>query len=269
VENEVIIGRDDSGSVDGSNLHWWVGLNRNTGFVEFTLFDNFRLGATVVDSTSAADGEWHHIAAVRNDSQNRNLLYVDGALAGVTEFDYLHNFTASNTPIQIGLLNDYHANNSYHYDGAIDELAFYNIALAPAAIQRHYENGLQGIGYRGKIVQLFLENARQDSNQYLFDMFVQNTGLINSRQLSNFLGNCKLSLTRNSAVLDTNVQISLVGIRFDNDDYSFSSSFDISVNIDLVINFTNGGSGAPLRYLAKELLCTVQLSILDSAGVDS
>jgi len=270
IENEVIIGRDDSGSVDGSNVHWWVGVNSNSGYPEFTLFDNFRLGTSIVDSSSSiADGAWHHVAEVRDNSQNKNFLYIDGELAAEDTFDFLHNFNALNTPIQIGQLNDYSINNDYHYDGILDELAFYSLALTPAAISRHYEDGLNGIGYRGKIVQLFLENARQDSSKYLFDIFIQNDGLSSSRQLSNYLGNCKLKLTRDTAVTDANVQISSIGPRFDNDDYAFSSGTDSGGNISININFTNNGAGAPLRNLVKELICTVQLSLIDSAGNDS
>jgi len=141
--NEVIIGRDDAANTSGRNVHWWIGV-QNNGHASFNLRDNNRNGSGISGNTLIADGNWHHIAVVRDHNTDENYLYIDGQLDGQFSFNFTGSFSAVNTPINVGYLN---LSPFYYYTGDLDELAVYNSALSANDVQRHYQNGLNGRNY--------------------------------------------------------------------------------------------------------------------------
>jgi hypothetical protein len=136
VSNEVVVGRDDS----STDLHWWTGLT-STGRAAFQLKDIGNQGPTRIDgSTNLANGEWHHIAVVRDADQGKNLLYVDGVLDGSAEFDYNPlglglGFKSATSSMNIGWLNSH---PFFRFDGVIDEVALYDVALPERIVNRHF-----------------------------------------------------------------------------------------------------------------------------------
>ena len=76
-------------------------------------------------------GVWHHVAAVFNGTNG--WLYVDGSLvAGPTvATDFTPNQEGAFT---IGTRSD----NSFAFNGAVDEVALYTNALASSVVQEHY-----------------------------------------------------------------------------------------------------------------------------------
>lgn len=99
-----------------------------------------------VDATIAADdGNWHHVAATKSDSDNLLRIYFDGELVG-TSTSPCPGTEASTAPLWIGT----ELGPGYWFKGAIDEVAIHNRALALEEIQQHYENGLMGLDYFGE-----------------------------------------------------------------------------------------------------------------------
>ena len=137
--NRVLIGRDDP----SIGLHWWVGFNAS-GLVRFALFSNgdgVNLGGI---GTALNDGEWHHIAAVRDGAADENRIYVDGTLIDYAPHDYSAGF-GSTVALNIGYLN---SGSHYRYNGILDEVALWDKALSIEEIEAHYERGLSaGAGY--------------------------------------------------------------------------------------------------------------------------
>jgi hypothetical protein len=133
---EVVVGRDDA----STNLHWWIGVTEK-GRVAFQLLDEGNQGpAMLVGSTVVADGQWHHVAAVRDADQDKNLLYVDGVLDGFRDHDYSPlgvgvGFKSTTAALNIGWLN---LSPNYYLNGVIDEVALYDVALPATTIKRHY-----------------------------------------------------------------------------------------------------------------------------------
>jgi hypothetical protein len=84
-------------------------------------------------------GEWHQITGTYDGSQIK--LYVDGALKEVVLRPGSIDQNAN--PLLFGA----HSPGRSHFDGLIDEIAVYNRALTSEEIQKHYLNGLKGIGY--------------------------------------------------------------------------------------------------------------------------
>jgi len=139
--NQVIIGRDDVSTM----LHWWVGLNEADGMPSFVLKDSGGNGPGLlgVGTISLADGNWHHVVAVRDLGTGDNILYVDGNVQGRTYYDYPYTawFGSNDAALNIGWLNLSHG---YHFKGLIDEVAIYDRALTPTEIEDHYIAGVAG-----------------------------------------------------------------------------------------------------------------------------
>jgi hypothetical protein len=139
INNEVIVGREDRVN---KLLHWWVGVHHGTGGARFTLIDssgflddeNFYLMSNKI----LTDGEWHHVVAVRDAAQNKNLLYVDGVLEDFVSISYKSDFASTSAKLNIGYLRAKVANrapeNAYFYSGTLDDVRIYTGALSETEI---------------------------------------------------------------------------------------------------------------------------------------
>jgi hypothetical protein len=139
--NKVMIGRDQG----PGKPHWWLGANQPTGVATFNLRDSNGAGIAVTGYTPINDGDWHHLAFVRDGSEDENRLYVDGAMEGSGSHDYTAGFAAT-TPIGIGYMA-YNLTPDYFYEGMLDEIAIYNEALTQAQILQHISNSDAGQDY--------------------------------------------------------------------------------------------------------------------------
>jgi uncharacterized repeat protein (TIGR01451 family) len=136
--NQVIVGRDDP----ASDLHWWIGCSG--GQANFTLHSTDGTAYSVRGTTDLTDGEWHHIVVVRDHSANNIRVHVDGNQEGVQSATYSAGFESSTAAMTIGWLD---LSSGFHFDGAVDELAVYNQALADAEIRQRYDEGAAGRWY--------------------------------------------------------------------------------------------------------------------------
>ncbi len=129
--NQVIVGRDDS----VSQLHWWVGCWNGTGVAAFRLKDNAGGPAgALLGTKDLTDGDWHHVAAVRDGAAGTSKIYVDGQLEGSHTYTYTSGF-GSDAVLDIGWLN---LDSGFHFSGMIDEVAIYQRALSEVEIRSHY-----------------------------------------------------------------------------------------------------------------------------------
>jgi VCBS repeat-containing protein len=145
-ENEVVIGRQRG------DHHWWAGL-WDSGKVAFILIDSDgKNGGNLTGSDNLADGEWHHVAIVRDGANNQHRLYVDGeqdagATVDVTPGTYTGNFASTSDALNIGWLN-YPPSGCCYFNGALDEVALFNKALAESDIKQDFDAGdLRRQGY--------------------------------------------------------------------------------------------------------------------------
>jgi hypothetical protein len=118
----VAIGRNDS----LSHLHWWIGYNQ-TGTVSFQLLNTENEGIRIGNKGKVV----------------KSFLYVDAILIDSATQVYNASFEGTSN-INIGYLN---LDSFYYFNGLIDELSLFNIALPRAEIQKHYNNGLLGLDY--------------------------------------------------------------------------------------------------------------------------
>lgn len=115
------------------------------GEVGLIMRDDNKAGLTKLDSNTAVnDGEWHHIAVVRNTGDDKFYIYIDG----IEKANVIDELTA-------GITTDYRTIGVEYYwvvknfatidrrylDGAIDEVAIYSRALSSDEILNHYKRG--------------------------------------------------------------------------------------------------------------------------------
>ncbi|HLO59725.1 MAG TPA: LamG-like jellyroll fold domain-containing protein [Bacteroidales bacterium] len=141
-DDHIIISR---GNWHPTAAYWSSGIN-GSGKINFILYDSdLKYGILeTTDGKDYADGEWHQVAFVRNNSTDMDILYVDGHLNQSISVDHTGNFAISE-PIQIANLlsgGEYH----YFFKGSVDEIAIYNRALSEAEILDQHDNAHLGIG---------------------------------------------------------------------------------------------------------------------------
>ncbi len=139
--NMVCVGRN---RLDYPNVAtWFVGTDA-LGHAVFELQDNGAHIATLTGVKNVADGQWHHVVAVRDGSLDKNLLFVDGVQEDNQAMSYLNSFIADNpTEINVGYLHRAVVGDpEYHFIGSLDEIAIYNRAVTASEATSYYNNGL-------------------------------------------------------------------------------------------------------------------------------
>ncbi|MFC1876546.1 LamG-like jellyroll fold domain-containing protein [Thermodesulfobacteriota bacterium] len=138
-DESVIIGRTDP----ATSLDWRVGIS-SAGRVTASLIDRNGSGATgtVSGSDDLRDDAWHHVVFVRDDDLSRNRLYVDGGLVDLAMVDYTAGFGSSTQGITIGWMN---SGNGFYFQGILDAVALYSVALSEKIIIQHYQDGVVGL----------------------------------------------------------------------------------------------------------------------------
>ncbi|MBC5994269.1 PQQ-dependent sugar dehydrogenase [Pontibacter cellulosilyticus] len=131
--NSVIIGRN----AVNSRMHWWVGLNPQ-GQAMFMLKDVDHTGIYLGNrGPSLTDGQWHQVTAIRDGSNQKSKLYVDGVLLEEVDYFYTKGFEGQ-APVNVGYMQ---LDHGYHYAGALDELKVYNRALLADEVASTYNSG--------------------------------------------------------------------------------------------------------------------------------
>ena len=116
----------------------YVDLNGNAGFaIEDANFDN----TGVASPNTYNDNNWHHMAAVRNISDDSVYLYVDGVMTKANE-DLTAISTSSTTDLYIGKWTNYDA---YSLNGSLDDIGIWKTALTACEIQDLYNAGLNSV----------------------------------------------------------------------------------------------------------------------------
>ncbi|MFC1697306.1 LamG domain-containing protein, partial [Nanoarchaeota archaeon] len=91
----------------------------------------------VQSSTGLCDDTWHHIALVRNTSQSKLHIYIDGILENSTTDNTVGSSIVNNNPLMIGGRND---NLDYDWNGSIDDVLIFNYSLSTEQINALYNN---------------------------------------------------------------------------------------------------------------------------------
>ena len=122
---QVLVGKPGNGLSRNENYAVWLtNTNRYTAY--------FGNGTTSVGVSTPpiTDTNWHYVVATDNGSTVR--IYLDGVLKEQTATTL--RLTANIQPLNLGRAN----NNTYFFNGWLDEVAIYPTALPATTVQSHY-----------------------------------------------------------------------------------------------------------------------------------
>ena len=126
---------------DGGNMDIVLGMRNNAA--RFVIVDDAGVSAFANGTHVVNDGQWHHIAGVRNRSSNLVQLYVDGIL-DTSIADTTGSYVQVNAvPWKIG--NSPGSGSIFFpWTGLIDEVEIYDRALSASEIQAIFNAGSAG-----------------------------------------------------------------------------------------------------------------------------
>jgi lysophospholipase L1-like esterase len=130
--NMVLIGRDDP----VKQLQWWIGIESSGLKPVFYMRDNTGLFSSVTSGSAIVLNTWNHVAVVRDNATNNNLLYINGQLAGSSQVDYTGDFSSAE-PVTFGCMNN-NGTYSNFSNAEIDEFVIHNNAISAADVLAHY-----------------------------------------------------------------------------------------------------------------------------------
>lgn len=138
-KNMVLIGRKEP----ENSTFYWLGINSSTGQATFHLTDYLPTGSKeIYGGPNLLDGVWHHIVATYDATSNDLVLYVDKTNVANDNQNYVD--FGGNDPLNIGWLNT--STDKFWYSGAMDELAFYSVALSETEVANSYDAAVLGDG---------------------------------------------------------------------------------------------------------------------------
>jgi len=170
VDDFVEVPDDDSfdmSSTQNLSLEAWIKTTMTTGGIvvqrfgtQVTLVPYYRLAVGVGTSgkvhfairgassgepsvngaTDVNDGNWHHIAGVRDITNDKIRVYVDGVEDVTAATDTTTGALAIDKSVWIGVHGSSTPTQQY-FDGTIDEVKIYNRALTAAEVRFHYSRG--------------------------------------------------------------------------------------------------------------------------------
>ncbi|RJQ21526.1 DUF11 domain-containing protein [Candidatus Woesearchaeota archaeon] len=115
------------------NIHFRI---NNTGIIDCLIFDGV-LFPEIAGPDDLANGQWHHVACVRDTAADALLLYVNGTLVNSTT-DTTTGSIANDNSLTIGGRND---NINNKWNGSLDEVRIYTRALSSDQIYRSFIDG--------------------------------------------------------------------------------------------------------------------------------
>ena len=130
-DNKVFIGRYRTITANGN---WWVGCT-SPGVAVFRTRDSNDNIRQINGGIRITDGLWHYIVGVRDKSNDKNYLYVDGRLDGMLDSPAFTGNFSSDDPITLGA---YDEPRNYYLQGSLDEIVTYNRVLIGGEISSEF-----------------------------------------------------------------------------------------------------------------------------------
>ncbi len=143
-QDHIMISKGDWGGGGAYTDGMIASGNNGSGKISFMLRDNTGYKIDLEGPGGYGNGNWHHVACVRDEATNRNILYVDGTITDEATYNYTGAFTTT-MDLQIGnLING--GTHLYFYKGDIDEVAIFNKALSASEISAIITSANAGVG---------------------------------------------------------------------------------------------------------------------------
>ena len=132
---------------DAADYAFYLQMNANGTLNIGNYFDG--VGSFTSGTATINDGNWHNLVLINNTSDNTQKLFVDGNNTP----DINHTLT-SGTKNAVAVQVGYYASaGGYVWNGSIDQVRFYNIALGSSDISNIYSNEVQALSGGGSAAE--------------------------------------------------------------------------------------------------------------------
>ncbi|MFC2058153.1 DNRLRE domain-containing protein [Chloroflexota bacterium] len=138
-----IMSKEWASSPTNYDYCWGFTINGNDNKPELDITDISGYMRAFSTNTTVNTGIWYHIAYTYDGANVR--AYLNGELKSTTA--YTDALVTSNDSLFFGK-SRFAGVYNIRFDGILDEVAIYDFALPPDEIERHYQDGLSGIGYQ-------------------------------------------------------------------------------------------------------------------------
>lgn len=130
---------DCGGNCDGSS--WFDIYIHSNGQLRGVLRDAGDNSQQIVTSTGVTDAAWHHVVMVRDVANTQFQIYLDGVLSSNATLTVLGSIVDAGDPdpMTIGCARSSNTTSlSEFFNGALDDLAYYNRAVSASEVQQLY-----------------------------------------------------------------------------------------------------------------------------------
>lgn len=117
----------------------WIGLELKNGNLKFAIDDDVNKSEAAASGSEYMDGQWHHIACIREGKSKSLKLYADGKLIAESS-DNTGVIDCASENLVIANVN---VNYDNPYRGAMDEFIIHKGAMSAAAVAERYQAGVQ------------------------------------------------------------------------------------------------------------------------------
>ena len=148
------------GSIQSPSGNWFGFEHKNKDTFRFSIDDDInKTEVGIADASSKVfDGNWHHIAAVRDFDAKTLTLYIDGEIAESKSEVVTGAINCPGEKLVIGGTDTYNLDSSYN--GIIDELYIYRGALTTSKVREHFETtSVDRLIYSGGTSRVTVVNA--------------------------------------------------------------------------------------------------------------
>jgi concanavalin A-like lectin/glucanase superfamily protein len=114
------------------------------GTIDFSIRDSNNIDIDTISPSSIVDGQWHHVAGVRDTANHTVQLYLDGVCVASLPDTTTGTFTRADAQDRIGSIPVACPTDRYFWAGEIDEVEVFNGALSASEVQAIYDAGSAG-----------------------------------------------------------------------------------------------------------------------------
>ncbi len=109
------------------------------GKISWAVYGNNEYDVQITSTRTVADGQWHHIVAVR-EANGTGQVFIDGQLDSTQSGPDVALGSGFLVYLGADKRNAYYGSSPSYFNGLIDQVGIYNQALSQAAIQAIYSN---------------------------------------------------------------------------------------------------------------------------------
>lgn len=138
----------------------WIGLERKNNYLCFSIDDDkAKTDCKLADANAFFDGNWHHVACVRDYETATLALYVDGNEMARTTGVKTGAIADNNEPLRIAVSDEL----TRTYEGALDEFILTPVAMSAEAVmsayQEYAEAGIAEVSADATVTRCYLVDA--------------------------------------------------------------------------------------------------------------